>query len=108
MQGLILAAGMGKRLGPYTKEATKCMVPVNGKTLIEYSIEALLYAGIKKLILVIGYKGQKLKDFLAGKYPEMEIQYIENPIYDKTNNIYSSQCLCRDRYSSFLQINRIF
>ena len=89
MQGLILAAGMGKRLGPYTKEATKCMVPVNGKTLIEYSIEALLYAGIKKLILVIGYKGQKLKDFLAGKYPEMEIQYIENPIYDKTNNIYS-------------------
>ena len=38
MQGLILAAGMGKRLGPYTKEATKCMVSVNGKTLIEYSI----------------------------------------------------------------------
>ena len=48
MQALMLAAGMGKRLGNYTKNATKCMVPVNGKTLIEYAIESLIYAGIKK------------------------------------------------------------
>ncbi len=89
MQALILAAGMGKRLGQYTKDATKCMVPVNGKTLIEYSIEALLEAGITKLILVIGYRGEKLREFLDGKYPQMTIHYIENPIYDKTNNIYS-------------------
>ena len=41
MQAIILAAGMGKRLKAYTKDATKCMVKVNGKTLIEYTIEAL-------------------------------------------------------------------
>ena len=53
MQALMLAAGMGKRLGKYTENATKCMVPVNGKTLIEYAIESLIAAGIKKLTLVI-------------------------------------------------------
>ena len=51
MQALMLAAGMGKRLGKYTENATKCMVPVNGKSLIEYAIEALIEAGIKKLIV---------------------------------------------------------
>ena len=85
----MLAAGMGKRLGRYTQNATKCMVPVNGKTLIEYCIEALLKAGIRTMIIVIGYKGDALKKFLDGKYPEMRITWIENPVYDKTNNIYS-------------------
>lgn len=89
MQALMLAAGMGKRLGRYTQNATKCMVPVNGKTLIEYCIEALLKAGIRTMIMVIGYKGEVLKGFLEGKYPEMNIAWIENPVYDKTNNIYS-------------------
>lgn len=89
MQALMLAAGMGKRLGRYTQNATKCMVPVNGKTLIEYCIEALLKAGIRTMIIVIGYKGDALKKFLDGKYPEMRITWIENPVYDKTNNIYS-------------------
>ena len=83
----MLAAGMGKRLGRYTQNATKCMVPVNGKTLIEYCIEALLKAGIRTMTIVIGYKGEVLKKFLDGKYPEMSITWIENPVYDKTNNI---------------------
>ena len=51
MQALILAAGMGKRLGRYTKDATKCMVQVNGKTLIEYAIESLIQNNIKRLNL---------------------------------------------------------
>ena len=66
MQALMLAAGMGKRLGNYTKNATKCMVPVNGKTLIEYAIESLIYAGIKKFTMVVGYKKDVLKNFLKG------------------------------------------
>ena len=78
MQALMLAAGMGKRLGKYTENATKCMVPVNGKTLIEYAIESLIEAKIKKLTLVVGYKKEVLKDFLKGKYSEIEINYIDN------------------------------
>ena len=94
MQALILAAGMGKRLGRYTRNATKCMVSVNGKTLIERAIEALSAANIKKLVIVIGYKGDVLRDFLSekfdgGKKVGMDIEYIENPVFDTTNNIYS-------------------
>lgn len=89
MHALMLAAGMGKRLGKYTENATKCMVPVNGKTLIEYAIESLIEAKIKRLTLVVGYKKEVLKDFLKDKYKEIEINYIDNDVYDTTNNIYS-------------------
>ena len=94
MQAVILAAGMGKRLKKYTKNNTKCMLKIQGKTLIERVIESLLEVGINKLILVIGYKGENLKKFLLEecknpKIKEMELIFIENPIYDKTNNIYS-------------------
>ncbi|MGP1367665.1 MAG: aminotransferase class I/II-fold pyridoxal phosphate-dependent enzyme [Treponema sp.] len=94
MQAIILAAGMGKRLKSYTKDATKCMVKVNGKTLIEYTIEALAANKIERLVVVVGYKGVLLKDFIASKFNEenvngMKIDYIENPVYDTTNNIYS-------------------
>ena len=99
MQALMLAAGMGKRLGNYTKNATKCMVPVNGKTLIEYAIESLIYAGIKKFTMVVGYKKDVLKNFLKGKYPQIQIDFIDNDGYDSTNNIYSLY-LARDVLSS--------
>ena len=65
---VILAAGMGKRLGRYTQDATKCMVSVNGKTLIEYAIEALVQNNIKKLVIVVGYKSQVLIDFISSKF----------------------------------------
>lgn len=89
MQALMLAAGMGKRLGKYTENATKCMVPVNGKTLIEYAIEALIDAGIKKFVMVVGYKKEVLKNFLDGKYPQIQIEFIDNDVFESTNNIFS-------------------
>ena len=94
MQAIILAAGMGKRLGRYTQGATKCMVKVNGKALIEYAIESLVANGVSRLVMVIGYKGSLLKEYISSKFNEsnlngMKIEYIENAVYDKTNNIYS-------------------
>ena len=91
MQALMLAAGMGKRLGKYTENNTKCMVEVAGKKLIDYAIEAVRYAGINRMILVVGYKGQNLKDYIQRKYAnsEMEFIFIENKEYDVSNNIYS-------------------
>jgi histidinol-phosphate/aromatic aminotransferase/cobyric acid decarboxylase-like protein/choline kinase len=94
MQAIILAAGMGKRLGRYTKNGTKCMVPVNGKTLIEYTIESLVANKVSRLVIVIGYKGDVLRNFISSKFNKdnlggMKIEYIDNPVYDKTNNIYS-------------------
>ena len=89
MQALILAAGMGSRLGKYTKNNTKCMLEINGKTLIMHILEKLNNVGIKKLILVVGYKKENLINHVGYKYKNIDIEYIENPIYYKTNNIYS-------------------
>lgn len=89
MQGLMLAAGMGKRLGKYTQGNTKCMLNVAGKTLIERAVDALKSAGINKLIIVVGYKSENLKEFVSEKIKDMEIVFIDNPDYDKSNNIYS-------------------
>lgn len=89
MQAIILAAGMGKRLGELTKGNTKCMVKVNGIPLIDRVLNQLSQQPISKVILVIGYKGENLKNHIGSSYNGMPIQYIENPIYDKTNNIYS-------------------
>ena len=88
MQAIILAAGMGKRLGKYTKDNTKCMLPVNGEKLIDRTLTILSHLNIKKVTIVIGYKGENLKNYIGDKYQEdLDIEYINNPIYDKTNNI---------------------
>ncbi len=90
MQAIILAAGMGKRLGKYTKDNTKCMLPVNGEKLIDRTLTILCHLNIKKVTIVIGYKGENLKNYIGDKYQEdLDIEYLDNPIYDKTNNIYS-------------------
>ena len=90
MQALILAAGMGKRLGELTHNNTKCMVEVNGVKLIDRVILQLLHFNIKRLVLVIGYEGKKLRSYVSDKYhKKLELVFIENTVYDKTNNIYS-------------------
>jgi histidinol-phosphate/aromatic aminotransferase/cobyric acid decarboxylase-like protein/choline kinase len=89
MQAIILAAGMGKRLGKYTQDGTKCMVRVNGKSLIERALEALIQAGIRRVVLVVGYRAEALSGFLEGKFPALEIVYVRNETYETTNNIYS-------------------
>ena len=90
MQAIILAAGMGRRLGDLTKENTKCMVPVNGVRLIDRLLGQLSGLSLKRVIIVVGYKGQELKNYIGHRYDDqLKIAYAENPIYDKTNNIYS-------------------
>ncbi len=89
MQAIILAAGMGKRLGEYTESNTKCMVPVNGTKLIDRALSQLSRLSLTRVVIVVGYEGQKLMDYLGNEYNGLKIEYIVNPIYDKTNNIYS-------------------
>ena len=89
MQAIILAAGMGKRLGEYTESNTKCMVPVNGTKLIDRALDQLSRLGLRRVVIVVGYEGQKLMDYVGQEYQGLKIEYVVNPIYDKTNNIYS-------------------
>lgn len=89
MQAIILAAGMGRRMGKLTESHTKCMMPCAGKTLLEWAVESLVAAGIHKLILVVGYQAETLKDFIAQKNFPIDINYVYNYDYADTNNIYS-------------------
>lgn len=89
MQAVILAAGMGKRLGEYTKNNTKCMVPVNGTPLVDRLLRQLSRYALNRVVIVVGYEGRKLMDYLGGERHGLKIEYVNNPVYDKTNNIYS-------------------
>lgn len=89
MQAIILAAGMGKRLGELTKNNTKCMIKVNSERIIDRLLSQLSKIDLKKIIIVIGYKGSELRNYIDSNWNGIKIQYIQNPIYYKTNNIYS-------------------
>ena len=90
MQAIILAAGMGRRLGEYTKDNTKCMLPVNGVRLIDRLLAQLSRQDLNRVVIVVGYQRQNLIDYINNNYDgHLKIEFIENPIYDKTNNIYS-------------------
>ena len=90
MQAIILAAGMGRRLGEYTKDNTKCMLPVNGVRLIDRMLGQLAQLNLSRVIIVVGYKGQNVIDHVGNRYADkLKIEWENNPIYDKTNNIYS-------------------
>ena len=96
MQAIILAAGMGKRLKDLTADNTKCMVKVNGVTLIERMLTQLDNRNLRRIILVVGYEGKKLIDYIETLPIHTPIDFITNSIYDKTNNIYSKDRLCED------------
>jgi choline kinase len=89
MQAVILAAGAGKRLGHLTRNSTKCMVPLNGRRLIEYAFDAIAAAGLTRVTMVVGHGAAEVRDFLGDRCQGIEVRYIENPIYAKSNNIYS-------------------
>lgn len=100
MQAIVLAAGMGKRLKELTKNNTKCMVKVNGITLIDRMLHQIERQHLSRIIVVVGYEGQKLIDYIGTLDIQTPITFINNPIYDKTNNIYSlglaRDWLCKD------------
>lgn len=90
MQAIILAAGMGKRLGEHTKDNTKCMVKVNGVRLIDRMLTQLSTRGLSRVVIVVGYKKDELIKHIGNRYDDrIKIEYVHNDIYDKTNNIYS-------------------
>ena len=89
MQGIILAAGMGKRLKELTNNNTKCMVKVNGTTLIERALSQLDKLNLSRIVIVIGYEGKKLVEYVKSLEIKAKVLFVENPIFDKTNNIYA-------------------
>ena len=100
MQAIILAAGMGKRLKELTKYSTKCMVRVNDVPLINRFLMQLDSLNLKRIVLVVGYKANELREHIDTLNIKTPVEYVENTIFNKTNNIYSlylaKDYLCMD------------
>lgn len=89
MQAIILAAGIGKRLRPYTDRTPKCLVPVNGIPIIVNSLDRLAEQKVSRVVIVIGYLGNLVVDRIGHEWKGMKIEYVQNDLYATTNNIYS-------------------
>ena len=91
-RAIFMAAGFGSRMVPVTLNTPKPLIKVCGKRIIETLLDAVLAAGIQDIIIVRGYLGEQF-DVLLKQYPM--IKFIENPIYNESNNI-SSAYMMRD------------
>lgn len=100
MKTVILAAGIGSRLLPYTKVLPKCLLRVGTKSILEYQIEALEKTGIKDVVIVIGHQGNKIKEVIGNK-----VKYIENPEYRSTGPSYSLWLAKEELKEGFIYLN---
>lgn len=89
MKAIILAAGMASRLRPLTNNTPKCLLKIGERSLLQRSIDALISNGIKEIVIVTGYLHNQIEDFVKQQYPNVNISFIHNEVYDSTNNIYS-------------------
>lgn len=96
-QALILAAGVGKRLGDLTKDIPKCLLQIDSEnTLLDYSLESMKDNGIKKVVLVTGFAEDKIREHISKKWEnKFSFEFVFNDKFDKYNNIYSAY-LARD------------
>ena len=89
MIGVILAAGMAKRLRPLTDTKPKCLLEVGGKTLLQRTVDAMISAGAEEFVIVTGYRENMIREFLTARYSQYTINFIDNPDYEHNNNIFS-------------------
>ena len=89
MIGVILAAGMAKRLRPLTDTKPKCLLEVGGKTLLQRIVDAMADTGITEFVVVTGYRAEQIRDFLTQRYHDFTIHFLHNADYEHNNNIYS-------------------
>jgi choline kinase len=88
MKAVILAAGVGKRLRMVTQDRPKCLVEFAGRSLLVRYFDALLDAGVKSVILVVGYKQELIRAAVGNGYRGLTIQYIVNDHYER-GSLYS-------------------
>jgi choline kinase len=86
---LLLAAGTGSRLQPLTLDAPKCLTEVGGIPILERLVNNLRAQGFTRLVVVIGHLGDRIQEFLQQHAADMQVDYVINPDYRTTNNIYS-------------------
>ena len=93
MKAIILNSGLGHRMGAITKEHPKCMTEIAvGETILSRQLNLLEQAGVKDVVITTGYYDKVLVDYCKSLGSTLKIKFVNNPIYDKTNYIYSIYC----------------
>lgn len=105
MKAIILCAGQGRRLLPYTQSTPKCLLEVAGKPIIEWQIDTLLSAGITDIVAVTGYASQNVSQRLTERYPDQSIRCVYNPFYEVADNLASCWMARHEMSGPFLLIN---
>jgi len=92
MKAVILAAGMGIRLRPLTIDVPKGLIPIEEKTLLERSLDALSKHGFQEVIIVLGYHADQIQQKFGSSYGDLQITYAMNQAYETTGSMYSLLC----------------
>ncbi|MBU90145.1 hypothetical protein CMO94_01280 [Candidatus Woesearchaeota archaeon] len=106
-KAIILAAGIGSRLFPYTKDMPKCLLTVGNMNILEYQINALKKNTIRDIIIVVGHKGEKIEEFINSnkKFDDLTIKFIKNDNYKTTNSSYSLWLARNEIKNGFIYLN---
>jgi len=92
-RAILIAAGRGKRLGPHTEDVPKCMVQVGAKPILGWVWQAFAAAGVKELVVIRGYKGDVLEEFVRGLVPNAT--FVDNAEWETNNILLSLACARR-------------
>lgn len=105
MKAIILSAGQGKRLLPFTAERPKCAVAIHGKSMIEWQIDELLKCGVTDISVVLGYRADTVERLLAERYGEGFIRTLYNPFFSVADNLGSCWIARAEMNDDFVLIN---
>jgi choline kinase len=105
MNAVILNAGEGKRLRPLTSLKPKCLLKLNNATILEHQLINLARCGIRDVVMVVGYHESQIVEEIKNKDFNLKIKFIKNPIYYKTNTVYSLWLAMEHMKDDFVYIN---
>ena len=105
MKAIILSAGQGRRLLPYTKSTPKCLLELSQKPFIEYQIATLLQHGVDEIVVVVGYAASKVKQVLQQRYDSNQVRTLYNPFYEVADNLASCWMARKELYGEFMILN---
>ena len=104
MKAIILCAGQGRRLLPYTKSTPKCLIQLGDKSFIEWQIDALHALGIMEIIAVVGYAAERVDQQLQRQYGN-NVTTVYNPFYEIADNLASCWIAREHLQGEFILMN---
>ncbi|MDG1249297.1 MAG: phosphocholine cytidylyltransferase family protein [Gammaproteobacteria bacterium] len=105
MKAIILSAGQGRRLLPYTKSTPKCLLELSEKPFIEYQIDTLLQLGVSEIVVVVGYAANAVKQVLQERYDSNQVRTLYNPFYEVADNLASCWMAREELHGEFMILN---